>query len=76
MRDGCHLCEEAAAAFEEIRPQVAPFELELVDIEVDPKLHARMLERIPVAEVSGRTIFELFFDRDAVLEALGPAATV
>lgn len=66
-RAGCHLCEEARAGLTELLATGADFELREVDIEGDPELHRRMLESIPVVEVDGRQVCELFLDVDAVL---------
>jgi CBS domain containing-hemolysin-like protein len=60
-RPGCHLCEDALAVIEEVRSRVA-FELEQRDIESDEGWFKRYLERIPVVELEGREVFELFVD--------------
>jgi glutaredoxin len=61
-RPGCHLCDEVRAAIQARRGELPDFELEEVNIERDPKLHARYLERIPVLEVEGQVICELHLD--------------
>jgi glutaredoxin len=65
-KPGCHLCEDARAAVERV---IAGRDVDLtqVDITLDPALHARYGERIPVLESDGETVFELFAD-DGVLE--------
>ncbi|MEA2361543.1 MAG: hypothetical protein QOD71_688 [Thermoleophilaceae bacterium] len=65
-KPGCHLCDDARAAVERATAgrEVA---LEQVDITRDPALHARYGERIPVLELDGETVFELFVD-EGVLE--------
>jgi glutaredoxin len=65
-KPGCHLCDDARAAVERatVGREVA---LEQVDITRDPALHARYGERIPVLELDGETVFELFVD-EGVLE--------
>jgi glutaredoxin len=63
-RDGCHLCDEARAALQALRPELPQFELREVDIEDDEELLSRMLERIPVIEVDGVVVSELFLDPD------------
>jgi glutaredoxin len=65
-KPGCHLCDDARAAVERVTAgrEVA---LEQVDITRDPALHARYGERIPVLQLDGETVFELFVD-EAVLE--------
>jgi glutaredoxin len=65
-RPGCHLCEEAIAAIEEIRSQGVRFELRKIDIEGDDELHARYLERIPVVLVGGDQVSELILDEAAL----------
>jgi glutaredoxin len=68
-RAGCHLCDEARAALERLRAR-RPFALEEVDIESDPVLHARYLERIPVIVLDGDELFEYFVDEAALLARL------
>jgi hypothetical protein len=41
-----------------------------IDIEGDERLHARYLERIPVVEVDGEVISELFLDSDGLRSRL------
>jgi hypothetical protein len=55
---GCCLCDEARAVVAEVQSR-RPFELTEVDVSVDPVLHARYGERIPVVEVDGAEAFEL-----------------
>jgi len=43
-----------------------PFELEEVNIESDEELHARFLERIPVVELDGVIVSELWLDVDGL----------
>jgi len=60
-RAGCHLCEEARDAIQSALEDRAarglpnPRVVEL-DIEADPDLHRRYLERIPVVEIDGRRL--------------------
>jgi glutaredoxin len=61
-RPGCHLCDEARDAITSRRRELPDFELEEVNIEGDPDLHARYLERIPVIEVEGEVVCELHLD--------------
>jgi glutaredoxin len=68
-RPGCHLCEDARAALERVRA-AEPFALEEVDIERDPALHARYLERIPVIALDGEELFDFFVDERALLARL------
>jgi hypothetical protein len=55
---GCCLCDDARRAIESVRAG-RPFELTEVDVSLDPVLHARYGERIPVVEVDGNEAFEL-----------------
>jgi glutaredoxin len=55
---GCHLCDEAKETLTEVR-KTRPFELTEVDVSLDPVLHARYGERIPVVNVDGLDAFEL-----------------
>ena len=65
-RAGCHLCEEAIAEIVAIHTEGYEFELREVDIESDEALLKRLLERIPVVEVSGEVVSELRLDADAL----------
>jgi hypothetical protein len=68
-RPGCHLCEDALAQIERVRARV-PFVLEQRDIESDDEWFKRYLERIPVVEVEGQELFELFVDAGQLEEML------
>ena len=68
-RPGCHLCEDARAALERVRQRV-PFALQEIDIESDPALHARYLERIPVIALDGEELFDHFVDEQALRRKL------
>jgi glutaredoxin len=65
---GCCLCDDAKAAIESVRAR-RPFDLTEVDVSLDPVLHARYGERIPVVAVDGVEAFELGVDA-AELERL------
>ena len=74
-RPDCHLCDEARAGLEGLRADGLDFQLDEVDIEGDDELYARFLERIPVIELDGEIISELFLDADGVrtrLDTLSP----
>jgi hypothetical protein len=60
-RPGCHLCEDALVVIERVRARV-PFVLEQRDIEGDDEWFKRYLERIPVVEIDGEVVSELFVD--------------
>jgi len=74
-RPGCHLCDEARDVILSVRDPEASFELREVDIECDPALHARLLERIPVIEVDGEPVAELHIDAQTLRDALAHAGT-
>lgn len=69
-RPDCHLCDQARAELERLPMEGFSFELEEIDIESDEALHARFLERIPVVELDGEIVSELFFDANALTSAL------
>jgi len=71
---GCCLCEDARQVLEEVRAE-HPFALEEVDVALDPVLHARYGERIPVVDVDGEELFEYHVDPAALrtrLAKVGP----
>ena len=65
-RPECHLCDEARAGLEAMLADGLAFDLEEVNIESDDELHARYLERIPVIELDGEIISELWLDGDGL----------
>ncbi len=69
-KPGCHLCEEARAVVAAVRAELG-FELEEVDVSIDPVLHARYGERIPVVAVDGEDAFEYHVDPMALRERVG-----
>ena len=69
-KPGCHLCEEARAVVEQARIDW-PFELVEVDVSLDPRLHDRYGERIPVLELDGHELFEYVVDPDLLRKRLG-----
>ena len=70
---GCHLCEEARNEIEAVRRERS-FDLTEVDVSLDPALHRRYGERIPVVEVDGEEVFELGVDRIALTRLLDTVA--
>ena len=64
-KPGCHLCDDAREIVERVRTQ-RPFELEEVDVSVDPTLHREYGDRIPVLALNGVELFE-FHVEEAVL---------
>ncbi len=69
-KPGCHLCDEARQVVAEVRRR-RPFELDEVDITLDPALHRRYGERIPVVSIDGEPAFELVVDARELEERLG-----
>jgi hypothetical protein len=65
-RPECHLCDEARAGLEQLRSDGVDFELDEVNIETDDELHSRLLERIPVIELDGEIVCELWLDADGL----------
>jgi glutaredoxin len=68
-KPGCHLCETARTVVDRVRAE-HEFELEEVDVSVDPVLHARYGERIPVLELNGEELFEFFVQERLLRERL------
>ena len=68
-RPGCHLCDDARAALLRVRAR-RPFALAEVDIESDPALLRRYLERIPVVCLDGEQLFEYFVDEETLRRKL------
>jgi hypothetical protein len=65
-RPDCHLCDEARAGLESLRAGGLAFRLEEIDIEIDEGLLKRYLERIPVVELEGEIVSELWLDADGL----------
>ncbi len=68
-KPGCHLCDDARAVVERVRAERA-FELEEVDVSLDPVLFRRYGERIPVLALDGEELFELFVEEASLRERL------
>jgi glutaredoxin len=69
-KPGCCLCDEAKEAIQAVRLD-RDFELYEVDVSLDPALHNRYGERIPVVEIDGQEAFELHLDAGSLRERLG-----
>jgi glutaredoxin len=70
---GCCLCDEAKEALAEVRAE-RPFELEEVDVSLDPVLNREYGERIPVVALDGEELFEYHVDTSELrrrLDTLG-----
>lgn len=68
-KPGCCLCDDARAVVAAVRAE-RHFALDEVDITLDPALHARYGERIPVVAVDGVDTFEYHVDADDLRTAL------
>ena len=68
-KPGCHLCEDAREIVERVRVE-HPFELQEVDVSLDPVLHREYGERIPVLEVDGEELFEFHVEEAVLLDRL------
>lgn len=69
-KPGCCLCDEAREVVATVR-ETMPFDLEEVDVSLDPVLHDRYGERIPVVAVDGRDALELRVEAVALERLLG-----
>lgn len=67
VRDGCHLCEDAAVLMDEMIGRDA---YSTIDIESDDDLLVRYAHRIPVLSVDGQDRLELIFTKPDLREAL------
>lgn len=65
-RAGCHLCDVAKAAIDDVRGRVA-FEVAVVDVDADPARAALYGTEVPVVFVNGKKAFKYRVD-PAVLE--------
>jgi glutaredoxin len=68
-KPGCHLCDEARAVVAAVRAERS-FELDEVDVSLDPVLHRRYGERIPVIAIGTEDAFEYVVDARALRERL------
>jgi glutaredoxin len=73
-KPGCHLCEEARQVVLAVRAERG-FELREVDVSLDPVLHARYGERIPVVAIEGEDAFEYHVDPVGLRERLDRVAS-
>ena len=69
-KPGCHLCDDARAVVERLRAELS-FELEEVDVSLDPALERRYGERIPLLTLDGEELFEYFVDPQELRSRLG-----
>jgi glutaredoxin len=66
---GCCLCDEAKEALATVRAD-RPFDLEEVDVSLDPALNHEYGERIPVVVVEGEELFEYHVDESLLRQRL------
>jgi glutaredoxin len=64
-KPGCHLCDDARAVVQQVRSRRS-FELQEVDVSLDPTMNREYGERIPVLALDGVELFE-FHVKEAVL---------
>jgi hypothetical protein len=67
VRDGCHLCEDAAVLLDEM---IGPDGYSPIDIETEDDLLVRYAHRIPVLSVDGQDRLELIFTPADIRAAL------
>jgi len=68
-RKGCHLCKKALTVLQELQNEFK-FRVQLVDIDVSPRLVEAYGHDIPVGVLEGREIFRHRIDEHAVREIL------
>lgn len=69
-REGCHLCEDALALIERMRPGLPAFTLRVCDISLDERLHDAYFDRIPVLALDGVELGECVIYEEDLTEAL------
>jgi len=72
-KPGCCLCDDARAELAALAGRLG-FAVEEVDVSVDPVLHRRYGERIPVVAVAGEEACELGVDGPEIERLLGRVA--
>ncbi|MFL5782908.1 MAG: glutaredoxin family protein [Thermoleophilaceae bacterium] len=73
-KPGCCLCDDAREVVAAVRRDL-PFDLEEVDVSIDPALMRDYGERIPVLELDGEALFEFRVDPLELRERLGTVTT-
>jgi glutaredoxin len=64
-KSDCHLCVDARAVLEGLRPELG-FDIAEVDITTDEALHRAYFERIPVVALEGEELFDYFVDEQVL----------
>ena len=68
-KPGCHLCDDARDALSRVQKR-HPFDLEVVNIQEDPRLLADYGEQIPVVLLNGTFLFEYEVDEARLRQLL------
>lgn len=68
-KPGCHLCEQALAAVNELRSEFSITVAE-INIELDPGLYKKYFDQIPVLIIDQRTTLAAPITKNAVRAAL------
>lgn len=69
-KPGCRLCDDARKVVETVRADIG-FQVDEVDITLDPVLNNRFGERIPVVAIDGTETFEYFVDAGELRRRVG-----
>lgn len=72
-REGCHLCEDAAAALADLAREL-PIEVHPIDIDADPVLKQRFNDVAPAIAVAGQVVTSAPVDIEAVRQAIRQAS--
>jgi thiol-disulfide isomerase/thioredoxin len=68
-REGCHLCEQMAAALYALQEELH-YQVEWIDIDKDKQLKQRYNVDIPVLAIRDEVIFYHFFDEISLRQAI------
>ena len=64
-REYCHLCEELITALKRFQGRY-DFDIEVVDVDADPRLEEKWGDKVPVLLDGDREICHYYLDHDAV----------
>ena len=67
-RSYCHLCEDMLHALQALAPEGRPFEVDVIDVDADPRLVERFDELVPVlyGRLDEPELCHYFLDAEAV----------
>ncbi len=68
-REGCHLCEQVVASLFQLQEELG-YEIEQIDIDMDPDLRKKYDVDVPVVTYQDEVIFYHFFDETQLRKAL------